>query len=291
MNLDSDVLSFFFDEFDKVRNFYGGEIDYGRKDQASFLKIMESDEAVVPYGDDKKTLRTDGILFIFAGAFSDIQLSKRNCSEIGFISPNLEDKKTFLNERITTDVLINHGVMVELAGRISQIIELKPLSKDEMKQILLESNGSALKEWNEYLEQFNTHVTFDDHAIDYLINQSMKNKTGARELNNQINQLFNKQFQLIVNSQFNSEFKVTLDENNELKFIFTKKLEEEYMPIISSKKYSSHNLKLLQQSLGFNEDSNNNMKKMNMIISGIINRMSYIEKVYLKDENWPVPRR
>ena len=119
----------FFDEFDKLTNFYEGPVDYGKKDQSAFLKVLESDEVVLEIGSSYRTIDISGMLFIFAGAFTGLNKNESNV-KIGFSEQ--DSKKKSKKKEIDSQQLIEYGIMPELCGRIGQTIEIKPLTYDEI---------------------------------------------------------------------------------------------------------------------------------------------------------------
>lgn len=118
--------------------------------QRDLLPIVEGTTVNTRYG----PVKTDHILFISAGAFS-----KNSPSDL----------------------------IAELQGRFPVRVELKPLSKEDLKRILFEPKNALVKQYKLLLSTEGVTLEFDDEAIDkiaeiaYEANQRLEN-IGARRL-------------------------------------------------------------------------------------------------------------
>jgi ATP-dependent HslUV protease ATP-binding subunit HslU len=118
--------------------------------QRDLLPIVEGTTVNTRYG----PVKTDHILFISAGAFS-----KNSPSDL----------------------------IAELQGRFPVRVELKPLSKEDLKRILFEPKNALVKQYKLLLSTEGVTLEFDDEAIDkiaevaYEANQKLEN-IGARRL-------------------------------------------------------------------------------------------------------------
>jgi len=118
--------------------------------QRDLLPIVEGTTVNTRYG----SVKTDHILFISAGAFS-----KNSPSDL----------------------------IAELQGRFPVRVELKPLSKEDLKRILFEPKNALVKQYKLLLSTEGVTLEFDDEAIDkiaeiaYEANQRLEN-IGARRL-------------------------------------------------------------------------------------------------------------
>ena len=146
----------FLDEIDKVcaRSSEGGGFrggDVSREGvQRDLLPLIEGTTVTTKYG----PVRTDHILFIASGAF---HLAK------------------------PADLL------PELQGRLPIRVELAPLSRDDLRRILVEPEHSLLKQYSALLDTEQVRLEFTDDAVDALaelaadINDRVEN-IGARRL-------------------------------------------------------------------------------------------------------------
>jgi len=142
----------FIDEIDKIVGSRGGVgPDVSREGvQRDLLPLVEGTTVVTKYG----VVRTDHILFIAAGAFTNS-------------SPS--------------------DLIPELQGRLPIRVELSPLSADDFKRILSEPENSLIKQYQAILATEGIELTFTDGAIEeiakiaYEINQRTED-IGARRL-------------------------------------------------------------------------------------------------------------
>ncbi len=145
----------FLDEIDKVcarsseGGFRGGDVSREGV-QRDLLPLIEGTTVSTKYG----PVKTDHILFIASGAF---HLAKPS------------------------------DLLPELQGRLPIRVELAPLSRDDLRQILVEPEHSLLKQYSALMQTEGVSLTFNEDAIDALatlaadINDRVEN-IGARRL-------------------------------------------------------------------------------------------------------------
>ncbi|MEL6830422.1 MAG: ATP-dependent protease ATPase subunit HslU [Pseudomonadota bacterium] len=142
----------FLDEIDKVASGSGrGGADVSREGvQRDLLPLIEGTTVSTKRG----PVKTDHILFIASGAF---HVSKPS------------------------------DLLPELQGRLPIRVELKPLSRDDMRRILVEPEASLIRQHQALLDAEGVTLEFDDAALDALADLAVKvNETveniGARRL-------------------------------------------------------------------------------------------------------------
>jgi ATP-dependent HslUV protease ATP-binding subunit HslU len=141
----------FIDEIDKIagKESYGPDVSREGV-QRDILPIVEGSTIVTKYG----PIKTDHILFIAAGAF---HISKPS------------------------------DLIPELQGRFPIRVELKSLSEDDLKKILVEPKNSLIKQYTALIETEGIKINFLEDAIDEIVkiasyvNQQSEN-IGARRL-------------------------------------------------------------------------------------------------------------
>ena len=182
----------FIDEIDKKakRNLSSGSKDAsGEGVQQALLKIIEGtivDVEIPGKGGKSETVKIDtsNILFIVAGAFSGIDkiIDKRmNKNKIGFNSANNEQDVT--NKILLSDI-IEYGIIPELMGRIPIIAQLETLTKQEIKDVLLNTKNSIIKQYHKIFLLDGINLKFTDDAIDYIVEESFLLSTGVRGIRN-----------------------------------------------------------------------------------------------------------
>jgi ATP-dependent Clp protease ATP-binding subunit ClpX len=188
----------YIDEIDKIARKVE---DNSRRDisgegvQQGLLKIIEGTVASVPTQPGRKSsqqeyvqIDTKNILFICAGAFSGLEkiVSTRGVgSSIGF-GADVRDKDDTTRKDIFKDVepddLIKFGLIPEIVGRLPIISPLDGLTKEDLKQILIEPKNSITKQYQKLFNLDRVELVFEDEALEEISKKAINRKTGARGL-------------------------------------------------------------------------------------------------------------
>ena len=163
-NVDGGII--FIDEFDKicVPNASSTDDDVNYHIQSSILKYVE--------GMDAGFLDFNKCLFVFAGAFVDLDINKAIQKEIGFNGANKDSSET-LNK-----ALIKYGLIEELAGRIQEKIVLNKLDK-QIYLDLLDTPTFYSQLWKEALLKLDISLDLDYNK---LIEEAEETNLGVRGL-------------------------------------------------------------------------------------------------------------
>ncbi len=181
----------FIDEIDKIaRKSQGARNGAGSRDiggegvQQSILKLLEGREVFVPMNvtqhwnkHDFVQVNTQNILFICAGTFSDIHMYEQSKS-LGFGAEATAPKK----RRITVKKLVEYGMLAELLGRIPVMVDLDPLSEDELLRVLVEPPDSLLREYTQLFALDGVDVDFQESALREIVHYATERGLGARAL-------------------------------------------------------------------------------------------------------------
>lgn len=172
----------FVDEVDKLAaKGSDSRTAYNRGTQHSLLKLIEGTEVDV----DKETIHTDSLLFIFGGAFTDLEKKEENkviYRPAGFLR-EAEEVPIQEESGVTIEAFVRFGMETELMGRIGQRISLDPLGAGDLKSILLNSRLSLYRRYQQFFSQHGVPWAFTDEELDRLVQQAIDFGTGARALN------------------------------------------------------------------------------------------------------------
>lgn len=158
---------------------------------------MEEDGEALPV---EMEFDTSHLTIVFSGAFEGLdkirdKRLKRNV--LGFSSY----KENEQSSRYTKKDLVEYGMPEEFVGRISTIVELNTLSEDDLIQILKRSRISILKTYKNELKKMGiTYVKIHEQVYKEIASEAIKLGTGARELNNVVNYVFEKIVFDVLNS-------------------------------------------------------------------------------------------
>jgi ATP-dependent Clp protease ATP-binding subunit ClpX len=190
----------FLDEIDKISR--KSESSTVTKDvsgegvQQALLKLIEGTKCRVPAQGTKKTnstetveIDTTNILFIAGGAFVGMNTIIRRRTQGTAMGFGAQLATAGENEPVTPDDLVKYGMIPEFVGRFSSYVTLQDLDKAQLVSILTQIKGNFVKQYQWLFEEDGVKLQFDAESLDLIAERTLKTKTGARGLHNELERI------------------------------------------------------------------------------------------------------
>lgn len=208
----------FLDEVDKLSSCFKSGVSKGDVGttgiQQELLKILEGSEVELTIHEGRSsyniTFDTRQVLFIVGGAFVGLDEQKKKHQQpkmIGFgLDSNTSTDSLLSPERTSHQDLIDYGLTPELVGRLSLLVDLKPLTEDEIRRVMTESKGSVVKSYIERFKREGITLEFADETIACLAKAVRQSKLGVRGIEGHLSLVLNELFYEALETETEEDF-------------------------------------------------------------------------------------
>lgn len=183
--------------------------------QQALLKVIEGTKLKVQMKRNRKhpqgesiEVDTSNILFICSGAFVGMDAILKKESGLGFLGQSQNNEK-----HIDQDHLIKYGLIPEFVGRMGNIVELKKLTIDELKKIILESKISPLLQYQKVFQTEDISLECENSAVSLIAEKCFTADIGARGIKNHFDEILRKTFYDIIELKAKKLSKININKD------------------------------------------------------------------------------
>lgn len=183
------VAMVFVDEIDKLRANTERWGVSSTNVQMEFLRLLEAKTVFLEQrflGRTTAEVDISQVLFVAGGAFENLLVRHDAGKDIGFTQAPAVYAKT-----LTADDYIQSGMVPELMGRFTYLVQLSGLEKDELRRILLNPYHGPFQQYKDLLK---SQQKLLPELVEQMVNAAYERRLGARGLQQQVGRLFQEQF-------------------------------------------------------------------------------------------------
>lgn len=167
----------FMDEIDKLLSYRNTNSDGENVNETMLHQLL----TIVSGTSQMAGVPTKDILFIFAGAFENIEKQYADKKHrIGFAARDEEEEISCFSDYTLRKELIDLGVSRQFIARIGTMVEMKPLGREEIRMVFMDDEHGIFTLRKKMLEKDGIQLLIEDTAVEAMIDRMLDSNMGAR---------------------------------------------------------------------------------------------------------------
>ena len=170
----------FLDEMDKIIGMSNTDSNGEDCNAIVTAQLLTAIAGTQNYG----SVDTSKILFIMAGAFEELENSRKKKREehgIGFaVNASAKEKENSMTGYDLREELEEIGVSKQFLGRVPYIVHMDRLSRAQLRQILVDKEHGVFGKKQKWLKRNGKTLTYDEDLVEEILDRMEEHDMGAR---------------------------------------------------------------------------------------------------------------